>query len=136
MIYLLFKINMACKALNCFFRFLFALSLVIVAIKGCNEINDNKGFVSQNMRLLGEKLSLGLLIKYRVYSGLVIIIENYLFVLTAFFLLFSVNIAKLTGILAVLIELILVHNPIFYGENVYRGVASQYLAVLGGILLF
>ena len=76
------------------------------------------------------------LTQYRNYSSLIIIIENYLFILTACFLLFKAKIAKCTGFLAVAIDLFLVHNPVFYGESVYRGIASQYLGILGGILLF
>ena len=128
---------MACKVMHSIFKFLFAMTLIVIAIKGCYELNDNKGFVSQNLRLLGEKLYFtNFLIKYRGYSGLIILIENYLLILTAVFLLFSSKLAKYTGTIAVLIELILVHNPVFYGENVYRGIASQYLAILGGILAF
>ena len=127
---------MACKILNCCFRFLFSMTLILTAIKGCCELNDNKGFVSQNLRLISEKLSIQKLIEYRCYSGLIIIAENYLFILTACFLLFNAGIAKWTGCLAVMIDLILVHNPIFYGEDVYRGLASQYLGILGGILLY
>ena len=128
---------MACKVMHSIFKFLFAMTLIVIAIKGCYELNDNKGFVSQNLRLLAEKLYFtNFLIKYRGYSGLIIIIENYLLILTAVFLLFSSKLAKYTGTIAVLIELILVHNPVFYGENVYRGIASQYLAILGGILAF
>ena len=128
---------MGCKILNTLFRFLFSMTLILIAIKGCYEKDDNKGFVSQNMRLIAEKLSfIGFLIKYRAYSGLIIIIENYLLILTAAFLLFNSKLAKYTGTLAVMIELILVHNPVFYGEAVYRGIASQYLSILGGILSF
>ena len=127
---------MACKILYCCFRFLFAMTLVLVAIKGCCEVNDNKGFVSQNLRILSEKLSFEKLTQFRVYSGLIIIIENYLLILTACFLLFGSKIAKCTGCLAILIELLLVHNPVFYGESVYRGIASQYLGIFGGILVF
>ncbi len=127
---------MACKILHCCFRFLFTMTLILIAIKGCCEVNDNKGFVSQNLRILSEKLSFDKLIQLRVYSGLIIIIENYLLILTACFLLFGAKIAKCTGFLAVTIELLLVHNPVFYGENVYRGIASQYLGILGGILVF
>ena len=126
---------MACKILYCCFRFLFAITLILVAIKGCCEVNDNKGFVSQNLRILSEKLSFGKLNSYRVYSGLIIIIENYLLILTACFFLFKAKIAKCTGCLAVMIDLILVHNPVFYGESVYRGIASQYLGIFGGILV-
>ena len=126
---------MACKILHCCFRFLFTMTLILIAIKGCCEVNDNKGFVSQNLRILSEKLSFDKLIQLRVYSGLIIIIENYLLILTACFLLFGAKIAKCTGFLAVTIELLLVHNPVFYGENVYRGIASQYLGILGGILV-
>ena len=126
---------MACKVLHCFFRFLFSMILVLVAIKGCCEIDDNKGFVSQNLRIIGEKLSFDKLMQFRAYSGLIIIIENYLLILSACLLLFHSKIAKLTGFLAIMIELILVHNPVFYGENVYRGMASQYLGIFGGLLV-
>ena len=128
---------MACKVLNCFFRFLFSMTLILIAIKGCYEVNNNKGFVSQNLRLIAEKISFAdFLNNYRGFSGLIILVENYLLILTACLLLFGTRIAKFTGFLAVLIELILVHNPVFYGENAYRGVASQYLAIFGGILAF
>ena len=128
---------MSCKVLNCFFRFLFAMTLILIAIKSCCDINDNKGFVSQNLRLIADKISFAdFLNNYRGFSGLIIMVENYLLILTACLLLFGTRIAKFTGFLSILIELILVHNPIFYGENVHRGVASQYLAILGGILAF
>ena len=128
---------MACKVLNCFFRFLFAMTLILIAIKGCYDVNNNKGFVSQNLRLIAEKIPFAdFLNNYRGFSGLIILVQNYLLILTACLLLFGARIAKLTGFLAVLIELILVYNPVFYGENAYRGVASQYLAIFGGILAF
>ena len=126
---------MACKILHCLFRFLFVMTLILAAIKGCCEINDNKGFVSQNLRIISEKLSFEKLMECRAYSGLIILIENYLLILTALFLLLGFKFAKFTGFIAILIELILVHNPVFYGEAVYRGIASQYLGILGGILV-
>ena len=127
---------MACRIINCFFKFLFSITLILIALKGFCEVNDNKGFVSQNLRLLGEKLNFEKLIELRGYSALIIMIENYLLILTACLLLFNSSISKLSGFLAVMIELILVHNPVFYGENIHRGLASQYLGILGGILLF
>ena len=127
---------MACRIINCFFKFLFSITLILIALKGFCEVNDNKGFVSQNLRLLSEKLNFEKLIELRGYSALIIMIENYLLILTACLLLFNSSISKLSGFLAVMIELILVHNPVFYGENIHRGLASQYLGILGGILLF
>ena len=127
---------MACRIINCFFKFLFSIILILIALKGFCEVNNNKGFVSQNLRLLGEKLNFEKLIELRGYSALIIMIENYLLILTACLLLFNSSISKLSGFLAVMIELILVHNPVFYGENIHRGLASQYLGILGGILLF
>ena len=127
---------MACRIINFFFKFLFSITLILIALKGFCEVNNNKGFVSQNLRLLGEKLNFEILIELRGYSALIIMIENYLLILTACLLLFNSSISKLSGFLAVMIELILVHNPVFYGENIHRGLASQYLGILGGILLF
>ena len=128
---------MGCKILSCFFRFCFSMVLILIAIRGIHEQNDNKGFVSQNIRLLGEKLSLSnLLNNLRNYCGLFITLENYLLIFTATFLLLNSKLAKVAGTIAILIELILVHNPVFYGGEEYRIMASQYLAVLGGILAF
>ena len=128
---------MGCKILSCFFRFCFSMVLILIAIRGIHEQNDNKGFVSQNIRLLGEKLSLSnLLNNLRNFCGLFITLENYLLIFTATFLLFNSKLAKVSGTIAILIELILVHNPVFYGGEEYRIMASQYLAVLGGILAF
>jgi hypothetical protein len=127
---------MGCKIMNYLFRLCFAMALVLIAIKGLADLNDNKGFVSQNLRLFNEKIPFLNLNKLRMYSGLIILIENYILILTACFLMFGAKIAKVTGFIAILIELLLVHNPIFYGEGVYRNVGSQYLAILGGILSF
>ena len=127
---------MACKICNCFFRFLFAMTLVLIAIKGCNELNDNKGFVSQNLRLISEKIPFtSFLIQYRCYSGLIIIVENYLLVFTACFLLFKSKLAKVSGLIAILIELILVHNPLIYAEPYNRTFASYFVGLLFGILM-
>ena len=49
-------------------RLLFGLVLSLVSIKGFYDIDSNKGFVSQNIRLLSEKLQ-----KYNINRKLLII---------------------------------------------------------------
>ena len=117
-------------------KIFFSIILILIAGNEVYHIKDNQGFVKQNLRLFGEKLSLKCLNNLRKYSKYFILLENSLFILTAFFIIFDVGFHKTTGTLAVLIELILVHNPVFYGENGCGIIASQYLALLGGIILF
>ena len=128
---------MACKFCHILFRVLFSVALICVAMKGCYEINDNKGFVSQNIRLIGEKLfKADKFYNYRAFSGLIIIVENYLFIMTACLVVFGSGVAKFTAFIAVAIELLLVHNPLFYREDVHETVTSLYLGVLGAVLCF
>ena len=128
---------MACKVSHIIFRVLFSAALILVAMKGCYEINDNKGFVSQNIRLIGEKIfKEDKFYQYRAYSGIIVLIENYLLILTACLIIFGSNLAKIIGTIAILIELVLVHNPIFYAEDVHRTRSAQYLGLLGAILCF
>ena len=128
---------MTCKFCHILFRILFSAILICVAMKGCYEINDNKGFVSQNIRLIGEKIFKNdKFYNYWAFSGLIIIIENYLFILTACFIIFGSGVGKVTAFFAVAIELILVHNPYFYKEDVHETVSSLYLGILGAILCF
>ena len=128
---------MPCKVTHILFRVLFSVALICVAMKGCYEINDNKGFVSQNIRLIGEKLfKEDRFYNLRAFSGLIVLIENYLFIMTACLVIFGSGAAKLTAFIAVAIELILVHNPYFYSEDVHETVSSLYLGVLGAVLCF
>ena len=117
-------------------KIFFSIILILIAGNEVYHIKDNQGFVKQNLRLFGEKLSLKCLNNLRKYSIWFILFENFFFFLTAFFIIFDVGCHKTTGTIAVLIELILVHNPVFYGENGCGIIASQYLALLGGIILF
>ena len=118
-------------------RALFSLSLLCVAIKGYCDLEDNKGYVSQNIRLIGELLfKEDKFLKFRVFSGMVVLFENSLFILAAILFSFRYDYAKTLTIFAVLIELIFVHNPWFYKECINRTTAAQYFALLGVMLCF
>ena len=96
---------MTWKFCHILFRILFSVVLICAAMKGCYEINDNKGFVSQNIRLIGEKIFKNdKFYNYRAFSGLIIIVENYLFILTACFIIFGSGVGKVTAFFAVSIE--------------------------------
>jgi len=118
-----------------FYRILFSISLLLIAIKGIFSIDANKGYVSQNIRIISEKiLHNNSLNKYRKYCGQVILFQNFLLIISAIYSLVGYKFGKTIGYLVVLIELILVHNPLIYAEPSNRSIASYYISLLFGIL--
>ena len=119
------------------FRVLFSLALLCVAVKGIYEVEDNKGYVSQNIRLIGELLFKGdKFLKFRIFSEKIILLENYLFILAAILFVLRYDAAKMICGAAILIELLFVHNPWFYKESINRITAAQYFALLGVMLCY
>lgn len=125
------------KILFVFWRSIFGCCLLILSVRGINDINNNKGFIAQNVRLYSNKFfnnseSLNFLSKN---SSLILFIENMLLGLSGFFTIFGLGMRKFFVIISVLIELVLVHNVLFYNEPKFINIASQYLAIMGAVLL-
>ena len=125
------------KILFIFWRAIFGCCLIILSVRGINDINNNKGFITQNARLLSQKIfnnyeSLNILSKN---SSLILLIENLLLGLSGFFTIFGLGMRKVFIIISILIELFLVHNILFYNEPKFVNIASQYLAIMGAVLL-
>ena len=125
------------KILFVFWRAIFGCCLLILCVRGINDINNNKGFITQNVRLYSNKFfnnseSLNFLSKN---SSLILFIENMLLGLSGFFTIFGLGMRKFFVIISVLIELVLVHNVLFYNEPKFINIASQYLAIMGAVLL-
>ena len=125
------------KILFVFWRAIFGCCLLILSVRGINDINNNKGFITQNVRLYSNKFfnnseSLNFLSKN---SSLILFIENMLLGLSGFFTIFGLGMRKFFVIISVLIELVLVHNVLFYNEPKFINIASQYLASMGAVLL-
>ena len=125
------------KILFVFWRAIFGCCLLILSVRGINDINNNKGFITQNVRLYSNKFfnnseSLNFLSKN---SSLILFIENMLLGLSGFFTIFGLGMRKFFVIISVLIELVLVHNVLFYNEPKFINIASQYLAIMGAVIL-
>ena len=119
-------------------RVFFAIALFFVAIKGFYDIESNQGFVSQNLRLISEKLREINIInvdftQYRKYCSLIVLIENYLLLLSALFTIIGIGIGKCFAFCAILLDLLLVHNPYFYDEPIIRLMSCEFLALFGAI---
>ena len=72
-----------------FYRILFAITLILIGIKGILSIDSNKGYISQNIRIISEKiLHNNSLNKFRVYCGEIICLQNILLILSSIFCLF------------------------------------------------
>ena len=119
-----------------FYRILFAITLILIGIKGILSIDSNKGYISQNIRIISEKiLHNNSLNKFRVYCGEIIFLQNILLILSSIFSLFGFKIGKNIAYHVILIELILVHNPLIYAEPYNRCMSSYYISLLFGIIL-
>ena len=125
------------KVLFVFWRAIFGCCLIILSVRGINDINNNKGFINQNARLLSQKFfnnyeSLNFLSKN---NSLILFIQNMLLGLSGFFTIFGLGMRKVFIIISIFIELCLVHNVLFYNEPKFINIASQYLAIMGAVLL-
>ncbi len=119
-----------------FYRILFAITLILIGIKGILSIDDNKGYISQNIRIISEKiLHNNFLNKFRKYCGEILCLQNSLLIVAAIYSLFGHKIGKNIAYIVVLIELILVHNPLIYAEPYNRSMSSYYVSLLFGIIL-
>ena len=119
-------------------RLLFGLAIIFVAFKGFYNIDQNKGFVSQNLRLISEKLrEINIMnvdfTQYRKYCSLIVLIENHLLLLSALFTIIGIGIGKCFAFCAILLDLLLVHNPYFYDEPIIRLMSCEFLALFGAI---
>ena len=117
-------------------RVFFAIALFFVAIKGFYDIESNQGFVSQNLRLLSEKtekfdISFN---KYRRYSAFIVLIQNYLLLISTITLILSLNFGKYLVLISAILDIVLIHNPFFYDQPSIRTLACEYLALFGGVL--
>ena len=117
-------------------RVSFALALFFVAIKGFYDIESNQGFVSQNLRLISEKtqnfnISFN---NYRRYSAFIILIQNYLLLVSTITLILSLDFGKYLVLVSAIIDIVLIHNPYFFDEPKIRILACEYLALFGGVL--
>ena len=118
-------------------RLLFGITLLIVAIKGFYSIDSNKGFASQNIRLMSETLQQKNInfniIQFRKFSALILLIENYLLVIASISTILKIGFGKFFAFIAIIIDLVLIHNPIYYDEPIVRLMACEFLALFGAI---
>ena len=124
------------KVLFYFNKIIFTFFLVLIAAKGYLLIESNKGYASQNIRIISEKiLHNKSLFKYRKYCAHILKAEYILWILASIYSFFGLKIGKLFAFIACLIELIFVHNPLIYAEPYNRTFASYFVGLLFGILM-
>ena len=110
-------------------RFLFGICIIYIGFKGLNEVEDNKGYISQNIRMISKKIKFSFLLNFRIFSYLIWNIQQYCLMLTGFFTMFELKLKNYFIIIACLIEIILIHNPYFFHEINYKFYNSIYIAL-------
>lgn len=124
------------KVLFYFNKIIFTFFLVLIAAKGYLLIESNKGYASQNIRIISEKiLHNNSLFKFRKYCAHILKVEYLFWFLGSIYYLFGLKIAKIFAFFACIIELVFVHNPLIYAEPYNRTLASYFVGLLFGVLM-
>lgn len=124
------------KLFHVLFRLIFGLSLIGLGIRTLADVNRMEPFVSQTIdqvqhRILKKDFNITPL---KEHSQDILFAEAFLYIASGLFTMFGFSLAKFTGLLAVLIELSLVHNAYFYREPKHLMLASAFLGVFGAVL--
>ena len=92
-------------------RFMFALSLIFLALGNYFEIDFNKGYINKNLIFYSQNFfPNSSLLQYRKYSIFILIIQNYFLVLTSLMIILGKKLSLFFLIIFFIIDAILFNN--------------------------
>lgn len=116
-------------------RFMFALSLIFLALGNYFEIDFNKGYINKNLIFYSQNFfPNSSLLQYRKYSIFILIIQNYFLVLTSLMIILGKKLSLFFLIIFFIIDAILIHNPFISDDTDNLITILQLLALIGGLL--
>ena len=116
-------------------RFMFALSLIFLALGNYFEIDFNKGYINKNLIFYSQNFfPNSSLLQYRKYSIFILIIQNYFLVLSSLTLLLGKKMSLFFLIIFFIIDASLIHNPFISDDSDNLITTLQFLALIGGLL--
>jgi hypothetical protein len=122
------------RIFHSFFRLLFSICLFYIGYRGLTEVDDNKGFISQNIRMISEKFKINFLLNLRIFSELIWNFHHYCLMITSFLTIFGIKQKNYFIIIACLIEIILIHNIYFFHEFNFKVYNSIYIAIAACVI--
>ena len=116
-------------------RFMFALSLIFLAMENYFEIDLNKGYINKNLIFYSQNfVPYSSLLQYRKYSIFILIIQNYFLVLASLTIFLGKKMSLFFLILFFIIDASLIHNPFISDDSDNLITTLQFLALIGGLL--
>ena len=116
-------------------RFMFALSLIFLAMENYFEIDLNKGYINKNLIFYSQNFfPYSSLLQYRKYSIFILIIQNYFLVLASLTIFLGKKMSLFFLILFFIIDASLIHNPFISDDSDNLITTLQLLALIGGLL--
>lgn len=122
--------------LHYFFRLLFGLSLIGLGLKTITDINKIEPFVSQTIdqiqhRVLKKQFKISHL---KQHSQNLVYFDGFLLIASGLFIINGFRFSKVMIFLAVLLDLLLIHNLYFYKEQKYEIYRSLLVSLFGGVI--
>lgn len=117
-----------------FWRCMLGLALIAVGFKNYFELDSTHGFVSQNLKRYSDIFGIKGLLQLRKFSELIVLGLAGTIAYIGLFEFYGFGFTKKLALLVAIIDILLVHNPVFYSEPKYVSESMLNLGLLGAVL--
>ena len=127
-----FKINFM-EIFHKILKGFFILSLIFLSLKNYSDIAINEQYFNWNITFYSNNFKIPFILQIKEYSIVILMLQNYLLILSALFIIMDFTISFLSFFLFFIIDIILIHNPISSENELNYLIIFEYLSLLGGI---
>ena len=106
-----------CSVYNYSIRMLFSAFIVFMGLKGLSDANITHKYVDQTLHLVGEAVNFDLS-PLKAYSVEIVFFQNFLLIFGGLLCLFGFYLRKFFVTSGLVLLIVFVKNPYFYGEKV------------------
>jgi hypothetical protein len=128
-----FKINFM-EIFHKILKGFFILSLIFLSLKNYSDIAINEQYFNWNITFYSNNFKIPFILQIKEYSIVILMLQNYLLILSALFIIMDFTISFLSFFLFFIIDIILIHNPISSENELNYLIIFEYLSLLGGIV--
>ena len=128
-----FKINFM-EIFHKILKGFFILSLIFLSLKNYSDIAINEQYFNWNITFYSNNFKIPFILQIKEYSIVILMLQNYLLILSALFIIIDFTISFLSFFLFFIIDIILIHNPISSENELNYLIIFEYLSLLGGIV--
>jgi hypothetical protein len=105
----------------------FILSLIFLSLKNYSDIAINEQYFNWNITFYSNNFKIPFILQIKEYSIVILMLQNYLLILSALFIIMDFTISFLSFFLFFIIDIILIHNPISSENELNYLIIFEYL---------